>query len=104
MTPHLIRSELDHARILAEETAKLKWCLPEIANAHTHGMEVMGPASRGARPVQVNPASIGPAYFGPFDPSAPNAIGSNQIQTGALPPTGAPPLPIPAPPEGEALN
>jgi len=44
MTPHIIRSEYDHARILAEESAKMKWCLPEVAKSHTHGMEVIGPA------------------------------------------------------------
>ena len=35
MTPHIIRNEFDHARILAEETAKLKWCLPEIGRTST---------------------------------------------------------------------
>src|SRR5262249_31312533 len=82
----------DHARILAEESAKMKWCLPEIANLHTHGMEVMGPASRGARPVPTNPGPIptpqgyvpGPAYFGTYE-GAPTAI------TPAFPPGFVPP-------------
>ena len=67
VTPHIVRSEFDHARILAEESAKMKWCLPEIARMHTHGMEVMGPASQGARPVPTGPQVgfvPGPAYFG----------------------------------------
>jgi type II secretory pathway component GspD/PulD (secretin) len=86
MTPHIIRSEFDQARILAEESARLKWCLPEIGATHLHGMEVMGPASHGARPVQVNPGSIGPNYFGPFDPSAPTGVGT----PGSMPQTSAP--------------
>ena len=55
MTPHIMRSEADQARILAEESAKMHWCLPDIAAIHGHGMEVMGPASQGARVVPNGP-------------------------------------------------
>jgi type II secretory pathway component GspD/PulD (secretin) len=76
MTPHIVRSEIDQARILAEESAKMRWCLPEVLNAHSHGGEVMEPASRGARPVPVGgpqgPNFVpGPAYFGNINESAP---------------------------------
>jgi hypothetical protein len=84
MTPHIVRSEYDHARILAEESARMKWCLPEVGRLHGHGMEVMGPASQGARPVPIGPPTQGPgpsyvpggpnfvpgpAYFGGYDPT-----------------------------------
>jgi type II secretory pathway component GspD/PulD (secretin) len=69
MTPHIVRSELDAARILAEESAKMRWCLPEVVKNHGHGGEVMIPAAQGARPVPVNPPPaqpvLGPAYFDP---------------------------------------
>ena len=109
MTPHIVRSEFDHARILAEESAKLQLCLPEIAKVHTHGMEVMGPAANGARPV-LTPQGAGgpggyvpgPAYFGPNDsvplnggyqPSAtpPTGIQPGYIPPGYTPPTGVQP-------------
>ncbi len=113
VTPHIVRSEFDHARILAEESAKMKWCLPEIAHAHTHGMEVMGPAAKGARPVPTNPGPVpsaqgyvpGPAYFGTMDPTAitpaypqPGYIPPGAIAPGYAPPVGAAPMPVqPAP-------
>lgn len=104
MTPHIVRSEFDAARILAEESAKMKWCLPEIGKMHTHGMEVMGPASQGARPVPNNPGPIptpggylpGPAYFGGLE--QPQAI-TPQFPPGFVPPgygpVGAQPQPQP---------
>jgi type II secretory pathway component GspD/PulD (secretin) len=114
MTPHIVRSEFDHARILAEESAKMKWCLPEIANTHTHGMEVMGPASQGARPVPVGPQGPnapttfmpGPAYFGGYDPVPLNGV--PPLPPGSLPPgygqpgtPGVPPgTPFSVPPGG----
>jgi hypothetical protein len=116
MTPHIVRSEFDHARIFAEESAKMKLCLPEIAHMHTHGMEVMGPASKGARPVPTNPGPIptpqgyvpGPAYFGGADqptaitPQYPPGFAPPGAVTpgfgpggpvGALPPSGMPMTP-----------
>ncbi len=75
MTPHIIRSEVDQARILAEETARMHSCFPDYARLHGHGMEVIGPATMGAKVVPTNqlapgggyfpaPAPSGPAYFG----------------------------------------
>ena len=90
MTPHIVRSEFDQARLLAEEVGPSKHCWPEVMAAHKHGNEVIGPALKGARPVPVNPAVVpapqpyvpGPAYFGSYDPTAPNFV-----QPGALVPT-----------------
>lgn len=90
MTPHIVRSEYDQARLMAEEVGPTKHCWPEIMAAHKHGNEVIGPALKGARPVPVNPAVVpapqpfvpGPAYFGSYDPTAPN-----YVQPGALVPT-----------------
>ncbi len=127
MTPHIIRSEYDQARILAEESGKLKWCLPEVAAAHKHGMEVMGPASQGARPVPVGqpqpqPNFVpGPAYFGTFNAPipldgapafqpgvAPGVLqpGTVQPQPGTMPPGFVPPAMQPGavmPPVGAAV-
>jgi type II secretory pathway component GspD/PulD (secretin) len=93
MTPHIIRSEYDQARLLAEEIGPTKHCWPDIMAAHKHGNEVIGPALKGARPVPVNPAVVpapqpytGPAYFGgTYDASAPNFV-PNVVQPGALVP------------------
>jgi hypothetical protein len=94
MTPHIQRSEADQARILAEESAKMHWCVPDVAAIHGHGMHVIGPASQGARVVPNGPNSApgghyapGPAYFGsmPGDPTA----GAN-AQPGFLPPNAQP--------------
>jgi general secretion pathway protein D len=69
MTPQIVRSELDAARVLAEESSKMRWCLPDVVKTHGHGGEIMFPAAQGARPVPVNPQPaqppIGPAYFEP---------------------------------------
>ncbi|MBM3980196.1 MAG: hypothetical protein FJ304_07900 [Planctomycetes bacterium] len=100
MTPHIIRSEYDQARLLAEEVGPTKHCWPDIMAAHKHGSEVIGPALKGARPVPVNPAVVpapqpysGPAYFGgTYDPSAPNFV-PNVVQPGAL----VPPQPVAQP-------
>ncbi len=94
MTPQIIRSEFDNARILAEESAQLKWCLAEIAAIHQHGMEVMAPAARSARPVQVNPASIGAPYFGAFDPTGPASAPYLPQPGGAGPAIFPQPVPI----------
>ena len=85
MTPQIMRAR-PIRRILAEETAKMHWCLPDVGRIHGGGMEVMGPAADGARPVpngQIpmgqNPPggyyTPGPAYFGSITP--PVATGTN---------------------------
>lgn len=99
MTPHIVRSEFDHAKILAEESAKMRWCLPDLGKVHTHGMDVMGPAAQGARPQLVNPtppAAIGPAYFEPL-PGTPPA-GAPQPGAPAVRPAHVPPAAAGVPP------
>jgi type II secretion system protein D len=77
MTPHVVRSEADQARLLAEEGQKMTWCVPELARTHGHGLEVIGPAMHGARPVPVPgpvPYAPGPYYHGGLgtpDPAGP---------------------------------
>ncbi|AWM40676.1 Type II secretion system protein D precursor [Gemmata obscuriglobus] len=119
MTPHIVRSEYDNARILAEESAKLKWCLPEVLATHKHGGEVMGPAAAGARPVptgaggpQGQPNFVpGPAYFGtfnapiPLDGGAATGVlqpGTPQPQPGTVVPPGMVPQNTVMPPNGGA--
>jgi type II secretion system protein D len=92
MTPHIVRSEFDSARVLAEEAGKLKLCWPDILDIHKHGGEVIGPATQGARPVPVNPAPLG-QYFGPYDPTQPNGMGAYQLQPGTPMPTILPAMP-----------
>ena len=98
MTPHIIRSEYDQARILAEEAGPTKHCWPDILAAHKHGGEVIEPALKGARPVPTPPAMPGPAYFGTFDQapfSAPSALPPGGMQPGPMPPTAAAPGSLP---------
>jgi general secretion pathway protein D len=102
MTPHIMRSEADQARILAEEAARINWCTPDIARIHGHGMEVIGPATQGARAVPLNgPMSgapggypggyyaPGPAYFGSIAPEGSNPA-AVATQPGMLPPHAQP--------------
>jgi type II secretory pathway component GspD/PulD (secretin) len=106
MTPHIVRTEYDAAKILAEESRRGNWCLPDFARIHGHGMEVMGPASQGAIPIPFGgtppgmiPPGMLPAEFGPgFVP--PNTLPGPGPETipsynppprvpGSLPPGGA---------------
>jgi type II secretion system protein D len=115
MTPHIIRTEYDAARVLAEESRRIQWCLPDVAKIHGHGMEVLGPASRGADPIPVpaGPAPggaypPGPIYTGPGPLDLPGGAvvpPGGVLPPGAAVPTAPVPLPvIPAPggppPEG----
>jgi len=111
MTPHIVRTEYDTARILAEESRRINMCLPEIGRIHGHGMDVMGPASQGANPIPVGgtipgqiPVGQLPGGFGPgFVPApvlpGPGSEGGLEIQQpiGAANPT-MPPLAAPAGP------
>ena len=91
MTPHIVRSEFDQARVLAEESAKMKWCVPEVIRTHGHGGEIIGPASQGARPVPVGapqgqPTFVpGPAYFGTMNSSNQFDAGPAFQQPGTAP-------------------
>ena len=83
MTPHIVRTEYDAARILAEETRRINWCLPDVARIHGHGMEVMGPAAQGANPI-------------PFGGTVPGAIPPGQMPAGPGP-GFVPPATLPGP-------
>lgn len=105
MTPHIIRTEADQARILAEEAARMHWCTPDIGRLHGHGMEVIEPAMRGARPVPTpagNPGQIynpSPYFYGP--PGVPNGwSGPTPEGLGQPQPYHPPPPAPPAPPAG----
>lgn len=93
MTPHIVRSDIDAARILAEESRRISWCLGDVDRVHGHGMDVIGPAAKGAMPVPVQPEYVpAPTFFGPpgADPQ-PNTLPPFQ------PGTQPQPIPLPAP-------
>jgi general secretion pathway protein D len=85
MTPHIIRSEADQARILAEETARMHSCFPDYARIHGHGMEVIGPATMGAKVVPTNQMAPGGGYFNvtPTPASGPAYFGELRSENGA---------------------
>jgi general secretion pathway protein D len=109
MTPHIIRSEFDNARLLSEESRRMNWCVPDLAKVHGHGIDVIGPAMKGANPVPMPTMTYpaGPAYFGPIGGDAnPGMIYPQgtmippgtviQQPTAAQPPTAMPtPQPVP---------
>jgi hypothetical protein len=106
MTPHIVRTEMERARILAEESQRLNWCLPDIGRLHGHGMDVIGPASQGARPVPLGPGmngaqpAPGPAFFGTVGPDAKGAAqpGSTLGQPQPFNTTAQPTATVPAMP------
>jgi type II secretion system protein D len=83
MTPHIVRNEADHARLLAEEAARMNWCTQDIGRLHGHGMEIIGPAMEGARVV-------------PTSPTTSNATASPPASH-SLPPPSIVPSPAPTP-------
>jgi Flp pilus assembly secretin CpaC len=108
MTPHIVRSEADQARILAEESQRMHWCVPDISRLQGHGMEVIGPAMHGARPVPTNitpPAGAptyvpGPYYFGgPGSPDGAYGLGSAPLPPGLQPAQPVPTQPALAQPQ-----
>ncbi len=52
VTPHILRSEADRARIAAEEARKMHWCLPEVQGVHSYGADVLS----GKNPYEAPPA------------------------------------------------
>jgi len=114
MTPHIVRTEYDAARVLAEEARRIDWCLPDVAKIHGHGLEVIGPAMKGSNPVPVGgvppgaiPPGMMPAGFGPGFVPAPTVPGPGGPEYFGLPPgtilpsgTVLPPLVAPVPPPG----
>ena len=41
VTPHIVRSDADRARITAEEARKMSWTYKEVAKIHSHGLDVL---------------------------------------------------------------
>jgi general secretion pathway protein D len=80
MTPHIVRSEVDDARILAEESARLPSCFQDWARIHGHGMEVIGPATLGARVVPTNPMAPGGGFFNATPSTSPPYL-SNDLKS-----------------------
>ncbi|QDU23632.1 secretin N-terminal domain-containing protein [Urbifossiella limnaea] len=104
MTPHIVRNEADQARILAEEARRMEWCVPDIARYHGHGLEVIGPAMKGATPQAIpgfpNPNGPIPGgfQFGPTPPWMPADNWLPPANSAPAPATpGAIPLPGPTP-------
>ena len=110
LTPHVIRNQADTERILAQETAKLKWNLGNVAQAHTHGVELMVPppnnlancaplATPGGLPVEAHgtllttprvvPDTAVPPTLTPVAPAAPGPM----IPIPAVPDQAAPAAP-----------
>ncbi|OWK45672.1 secretin N-terminal domain-containing protein [Fimbriiglobus ruber] len=53
MTPHIIRSEADFARISRDESSRMSWNLKDVANVHGYGLDVLSgnrPLAPGACP------------------------------------------------------
>ncbi|HXD88517.1 MAG TPA: secretin N-terminal domain-containing protein [Urbifossiella sp.] len=108
MTPTIVRSEYDTAKVLAEESRRLSWCVPEIGRYHGHGLEVIGPAMQGANPIPVGgtppgqippgmlPGGEGPGFV-PVEPLPGPGLGT-------LPSYGLPGGPIPLLPPGPGIQ
>jgi len=105
MTPHIVRTEADQARVLAEEAARMHWCTPDIGRLHGHGMEVIGPAMQGARPVPT-PQGVPGHIYNP----TPYYIGGIGVPEGAnrMPPAypgqPQPYNPVPGPGQPQPYN
>ena len=110
MTPHIVRSEADMARIVAEEAKKMSWSMKDVDRIHGHGSDVLsGRYHNALLPQQVPycpPGESPPNLMNlPFSPSGqviPGLPGPAPIYT---PPAGTPngtPLPFPmqVPPPG----
>jgi type II secretory pathway component GspD/PulD (secretin) len=83
MTPHIIRSEADQARILAEEAVRMHSCFPVFGRVLGHGMEVIGPATNGAKVVPTNTLAPGGGYFNAAPSSGPAYFGELRSENAA---------------------
>src|SRR5262249_50639548 len=68
LTPHVIRSQADASRVMAEHASKMQLNLCEIAKIHDHGLELMTPRER---PNACNDASCQKILSLPLDSSPP---------------------------------
>ena len=97
MTPHIVRTEYDSARVLAEEARRMAWCVPDVAKIHGHGLEVIGPAMAGSNPIPVAgtvpgaiPQGMLPAGFNPGFTPPPFVPGPGYYQPPAVDPVPQP--------------
>ncbi len=106
MTPHIVRSEADMARILAEEAKKMSWSLKDVDALHGHGMDVLsGRYHNALLPQQVPycpPGEVPPNLMNlPFSPTGQVTPGTPGPAPIYHPPAGTPmgtPLPTQGPP------
>jgi type II secretion system protein D len=97
MTPHVLRTPEDAARLLGEQAAKGHWNMCDIARMHGHGMEQMLPGKTAGGPIMDCDTSSGQKVLN----------GGTDIKAPAALPNGVPaqPMPPPAPPKaGDQSN
>jgi len=82
VTPHIVRSEADKARITAEEARKMSWTYKEVANIHSHGLDLLS----GQNPY-FNPSPDG-AICTPIATYELNVTPGSTILPGGLQPDG----------------
>ena len=113
MTPHIVRSDADMKRIVAEEARKLSWSFNDVQSVHGHGLDVLRqPATPPSQSTWAHP----PQYQSPLNnlgqylPGAPPVQATPPGQPVALPPQYIPmtqqyiPLPQgPAAPGGVSI-
>jgi len=95
LTPHIIRSPMDKARILAEEARRMEWCVGDVVSVHgTSGMAPILPTPPGFHSADLPGVSLDPALLPSCPtpgntPPAPEALPSPR--TGPGPQSQRPP-------------
>ena len=121
MTPHIVRSEADMARIVAEEAKKMSWSLKDVDAIHGHGSDVLSGRYHNSLlpqapycPPAVGQPSLMNLPYSPTGQVTPGLQGAPSIYAPPLtqplipPAQTPPPAPAPAPlpmgvPPGAAL-
>ncbi len=106
MTPHIVRSPADAARILAEESKRIDWVLRDIVNTHgTSGLEpIFPPPPTGLKrgPGSECPPGTRPPGSPPVPPRPPIPPGgtpADQVPIPGMAPADQLQMPRPVPPE-----
>ena len=98
MTPHIVRSEADMARIVAEEAKKINWSLKDVEAVHGHGTDVLSGRYHNA---------LLPQQQAPYCPPGevrPNLMNLPFSPTGQVTPGTPGPAPIYNPPAGTPMG
>ena len=109
MTPHIVRSEADMARILAEEAKKINFSLKDVDAIHGHGTDILsGRYHQSLLPRQQQycpPGEVPPNLMNlPYSPTGQVTPGAPSPPQLYAPPVGYPaPLPSNGPPMGSNL-